>query len=117
MKNLKHILFGTLAVLAVLILTGCWEKDHPVRTSLNVDTSTLTLTVGESATRTATTKAQWDYQITYTSSNPAVATVDQTGQVTAVSEGEAVITVSMAETIKKLVCRRNALLQCCCEKD
>ena len=100
MKNLKHVLFGTLAVLAVLILTGCDNKDNPVRTSLNVDTSTLTLAVGESATRTATTKAQWDYQITYTSSNPAVATVDQTGKVTAVSEGEAVITVSMAETIK-----------------
>ena len=100
MKNLKHVLLGTLAVLAVLFLTGCWEKDNPVRTSLNVDTSTLTLAVGESATRTATTKAQWDYQITYTSSNPAVATVDQNGKVTAVSEGEAVITVSMDETIK-----------------
>jgi len=100
MKNLKHVLLGTLAVLAVLFLTGCWEKDNPVRTSLNVDTSTLTLAVGESATRSATTKAQWDYQITYTSSNPAVATVDQTGKVTAKSEGEAVITVSMDETIK-----------------
>lgn len=100
MKNLKHVLLGTLAVLAVLLLTGCWEKDNPVRTSLNVDTSTLTLAVGESATRTATTKAQWDYQITYTSSNPAVATVDQNGKVTAVSEGEVVITVSMDETIK-----------------
>lgn len=100
MKNLKHVLFGTLTVLTVLLLTGCWQKDNPVRTSLNVDTSTLTLYVGESATRTATTKAQWDYQITYTSSNPAVATVDQNGKVTAVSEGEAVITVSMDETIK-----------------
>lgn len=100
MKNLKHVLFGTLTVLTVLLLTGCWQKDNPVRTSLNVDTSTLTLAVGESATRTATTKAQWDYQITYTSSNPAVATVDQNGKVTAVSEGEAVITVSMDETIK-----------------
>ena len=97
---MKQVLFGTLAVLAVLFLTGCDNKDTPVRTSLNVDTSTLTLAVGESATRTATTKAQWDYQITYTSSNPAVATVDQTGKVTAVSEGEAVITVEMAESIK-----------------
>ena len=98
MKNLKHVLLGTLAVLAVLFLTGCWEKDNPVRTSLNVDTSTLTLAVGESATRTATTKAQWDYQITYTSSNPAVATVDQDGKVTGVSKGEAIITVHMDET-------------------
>ena len=57
MKNLKHVLSVTLAVLAVLILTGCDNKDNPVRTSLDVDTSTMTLTVGESATRTATTKA------------------------------------------------------------
>lgn len=40
-----------LAVLAVLLLTGCFEKDNPVRTSLVVDTSTLTLSIGESATR------------------------------------------------------------------
>ena len=98
MKNLKHVLFGTLAVLAVLFLTGCDNKDNPVRTSLNVDTSTLTLYVGESATRTATTEAKYDYQITYTSSNPAVATVDQNGKVTGVSKGEAIITVHMDET-------------------
>ena len=98
MKNLNHVLFGTLAVLAVLLLTGCDNKDNPVRTSLNVDTSTMTLTVGESATRTATTEAKYDYQITYTSSNPAVATVDQNGKVTGVSKGEAIITVHMDET-------------------
>ena len=39
MKNLNHVLLGTLAVLAVLFLTGCDNKDKPVRTSLNVDTS------------------------------------------------------------------------------
>ena len=62
-----------LAVLAVLLLTGCGEKDHPVRTSLVVDTSTMTLSIGESAVRMATSKAE-DAVITYTSSNPAVAT-------------------------------------------
>ena len=88
-----------LAVLAVLLLTGCFEKDNPVRTSLVVDTSTLTLSIGESATRQATSKAE-DAVITYTSSNPAVATVDQFGKVTAMSEGDAVITIEMAETKK-----------------
>ena len=58
-----------LAVLAVLLLTGCGEKDHPVRTSLVVDTSTMTLSIGESAVRMATSKAE-DAVITYTSSNP-----------------------------------------------
>ena len=54
--------------------------------------------MGESATRTATTEAKYDYKITYSSSNPAVATVDQNGKVTGVTEGEAVITVHMDET-------------------
>ena len=54
--------------------------------------------MGESATRTATTEAKKAYQITYSSSNPAVATVDQNGKVTGVTEGEAVITIHMDET-------------------
>ena len=87
-----------LAMLAVLLLTGCQVNDNPVRTSLEIDTSTLTLAVGESATRSATTEAKESYKITYSSSNPAVATVDQNGKVTGVTEGEAVITVHMDET-------------------
>lgn len=88
-----------LTVLAVLLLTGCGEKDHPVRTSLVVDTSTMTLSIGESAVRMATSKAE-DAVITYTSSNPAVATVDQFGKVTALTEGETTITITMDETKK-----------------
>ena len=88
-----------LAVLAVLFFSGCYNSENPSRTSLEADTSTLTLFVGESAFRTATTKAE-HYRITYTSSNPAVATVDRMGKVTAVSEGEAVITIEMAESIE-----------------
>ena len=101
MRMIKVRLFfsGMLAVLAVLLLTGCGEKDNPVRTSLDVDTSTLTLSVGESAVRMASSKAE-DAAITYTSSKPAVATVDQFGKVTAMSEGTATITIEMAETKK-----------------
>ena len=80
--KVKHLFSGLLAVLAVLLLTGCGEKDNPTRTSLDVDTSTLTLSVGESAVRMASSKAE-DAAITYTSSKPAVATVDQFGKVTA----------------------------------
>jgi len=97
--KVKHLFSGMLAVLAVLLLTGCWEKDNPVRTSLDVDTSTLTLSVGETAVRMATSKAE-DATITYTSSNPAVATVDQFGKVTALTEGETTITITMDETKK-----------------
>ncbi len=99
MMRVKHLFSGMLAVLAVLLLTGCGEKDNPVRTSLDVDTSTLTLSVGESAVRMAFSKAE-DAAITYTSSKPAVATVDQFGKVTAMSEGSATITIEMAETKK-----------------
>ena len=49
MNKVRNLFSGMLAVLAVLLLTGCGEKDNPVRTSLDVDTSTLTLSVGESA--------------------------------------------------------------------
>ena len=99
MIKVRLFFSGMLAVLAVLLLTGCGEKDNPVRTSLDVDTSTLTLSVGESAVRMASSKAE-DAAITYTSSKPAVATVDQFGKVTALSEGSATITIEMAETKK-----------------
>ena len=91
-----------LAMLAVLLLTGCyWNhwNDNPVRTSLEIESTDLVLSVGESVTRSATTESR-DYEFTYTSSNPAVATVDQNGKVTAMSEGTAIITVSMPETLK-----------------
>lgn len=83
-------------MLTTFMMVGCGEKDNPTRTSLEVDTSDLVLLIGESATRTATSKAG-DAVITYSSSDPAVATVDQNGKVTGVSAGNAVITVSMDE--------------------
>ena len=99
MNKVRNLFSGMLAVLAVLLLTGCGEKDNPTRTSLDVDTSTMTLSVGESAVRMASSKAE-DAAITYTSSKPAVATVDQFGKVTAMSEGTATITIEMPETKK-----------------
>lgn len=99
MMKVKRLFFGVLAMLAVLLFSGCGEKENPTRTSLEADTSTLTLFVGESAFRAATTKAE-HYRITYTSSNPAVATVDRMGKVTGVSEGDAVITIDMAESVE-----------------
>ena len=72
MMNVKHLIPCVLAILSVLLLSGCGEQENPTRTSLEADTSTLTLFVGESAFRAATTKAE-HYRITYTSSNPAVA--------------------------------------------
>ena len=81
MMKVKHLFSGMLAMLAVLLLTGCyWNhwNDNPVRTSLEIESTDLVLSVGESVTRSATTESR-DYEFTYTSSNPAVATVDQNG--------------------------------------
>ena len=83
-------------MLAVLLLTGCHWPENPVRTSLDADTSDLSLQIGESATRAGFSKAS-DAVITYESSKPAVATVDSKGMVKAMSEGDAVITISMGE--------------------
>ena len=97
MMKVKNLLSGMLAVLAVLLLTGCQWNENPVRTSLDILQTDLTLQVGESATRAASTESK-DYEFIYTSSNPAVAIVDQSGKVTAMSEGTATITVTMPET-------------------
>ena len=97
MKKVKHLFSGMLAVLAVLLLTDCQWNENPVRTSLDILQTDLTLQVGESATRAASTESK-DYEFIYTSSNPTVAIVDQTGKVTAMSEGTATITVTMPET-------------------
>ena len=78
MMKVKNLLSGMLAVLAVLLLTGCSWNENPVRTSLDILQTDLTLQVGESATRAASTESK-DYEFIYSSSNPAVAIVDQSG--------------------------------------
>lgn len=88
-------------MLTALLLVGCDEKDNPVNPStdkismdIKMDTSTLELSIGSSATRQATSKTK-NAQFTYTSSVPSVATVDQKGKVTAVAEGKTTIKVVM----------------------
>ena len=60
MMKVKNLLTGMLAVLAVLLLTGCSWNENPVRTSLDILQTDLTLQVGESATRAASTESK-DY--------------------------------------------------------
>ena len=97
MKIVNRLLSGTLAMLTVLIIVGCHWNEAPVRVSLIVDTSDLVMSIGESVTRTATSESKV-YHMTYATSNPSVATVDQNGKVTAITEGEATITIKMDET-------------------
>ena len=116
MLKLTKFFRGTLAVLAVLLLTGCSETDNPVRTRLEVNTSPLVLSIGESATRAGSSNVS-DAVITYTSSKPAVATVDNKGTVKALSEGETTITISVGETVKTYKVIVNKIVSAAAMKD
>ena len=68
-------------------------------TGVALDKGTMTLTVGGSSKLTATVDPAdaTNKAVTWTSSNPAVATVDADGKVTAVGVGTATITVTTAD--------------------
>lgn len=68
-------------------------------TSVVLDKTSLNLNVGDSETLVATVKPDnaTDKTVTWTSSDEAIATVDETGKVTAVKEGTATITAKAGE--------------------
>lgn len=70
----------------------------PVNPEVSLTAANSTLTVGETTQLTFTTNSGG--AVAYTSSNPAVATVDGNGVVTAVAAGTATITATVAETDK-----------------
>ena len=78
-----------------LVMSSCDEifatEDNPVTSYLQIYEKAVTLKVGDTYTRTAF--AASDAIIEYSSSDVAVATVDQSGLVTAVGAGTALITV------------------------
>ena len=93
---MKQLLSEMLVMLTVLMMVGCMGDADPVRVSLDIDPSDLTLTIGETSTRVGSSKAA-DANFTYSTDNPSVATVDKDGEVTARSIGEATITIHMDE--------------------
>ena len=73
---------------------------------MSLDKTSMTLTVGETQTLTATVapdNAQ-DKSVTWSSSDATVATVDQDGKVTAVKAGTATITVTTTDGGKTATC-------------
>ena len=68
-------------------------------TGVELDKTSLTLTKGATASLTATVKPAnaTDQTVTWTSSNPAVATVSQTGTVTAIGAGTSAITAKAGD--------------------
>ena len=83
--------------MALMALVSCEKKEVEVAvTSVQVKPASLSLLVGEKNSLTATVQPAeaTDKTVRWSSSNPAVATVDETGNVTAVAEGTATITAS-----------------------
>lgn len=68
-------------------------------TSIELDETSLTLKPEETATLVATVKPDnaTDKTVTWTSSDPEIATVDETGKVTAVKDGSSTITAKAGE--------------------
>lgn len=95
----SSFLAGVTLLFASLFTTSCKEimsnLDEPVSSYLELKESSKILLPGETTTIVATCindNAEYSYE----SSNPQVATVDKSGKVTAVEDGEATITVKVA---------------------
>lgn len=71
-------------------------------TEIVLSDSEKTLTVGKSFTVTANVKPDdaFDRTVTWSSSDPSIATVDENGTVTAIAEGEVIITAESADGVK-----------------
>ena len=97
MKKKSFILMMQAVVLlcSSFVMSSCDEifatEDNPVTSYLQIYDKAVTLKVGDTYTRTAF--AASDAIIEYSSSDVTVATVDQSGLVTAVGAGTALITV------------------------
>jgi len=91
-----RLLQASLMCCLAVLFTACDEvfgsEDNPIPAYLSMDTSNVTLKVGESKTRTAI--AVSTAIVEYSSSDPAIATVDANGTVTGEAEGTATITAT-----------------------
>ena len=112
--SFRNVVLTTMLMTFTLTMTSCeglvdavfGTEDHPAQSGstipdIQIDNATLTLSVGQTASRPATAKTA-DIQLTYASSTPAVATVSQAGIVTAFSAGETTITVSAPQISKSV---------------
>ena len=97
MKTFRQILGAAALCFVASMFTGCdlfFDLiDNPINTTISMRTAEMKLQIGQQATRTATTLSP--ATITYASSDPAIATVDKGGTVTALKEGTTRITASV----------------------
>ncbi|WP_028912910.1 Ig-like domain-containing protein [Prevotella sp. MA2016] len=96
MKRVFRQMLGWSLMLALpLMMTSCewfWDViDNPITPALHVSKVNVTMKVGESLPLRANTQPH--VVLLYASANPAVATVDAEGVVTAIAEGTTTITI------------------------
>ncbi len=103
----KFTLFITLMIVA--ILTGCKDDDEIVKkvTGVTLNATTLELIEGKTQVLTATVVPQdaTNKTVTWKSSKPTIATVDNKGKVTAIKKGTATITVTTTDGNKTATCK------------
>ncbi len=99
-KIIKSILFSTIGTLSVsavtpMVLSSCGKKQTIPVQSVELDKKTLSLTLGDSYKLTANVLPEnaTNKKITWKSNDESVATVDQSGNITAESAGNATITI------------------------
>ena len=70
--------------------------------AIELSESEKTVFVGDTFTITATVKPEdaFNRTVTWSSSDPSIATVDENGTVTAIAKGEAIITAESADGVK-----------------
>lgn len=104
---MKKILAICLAMVLCISFAACQQENpvvHPEAVIL--EKSEITLEVGQEETLVAVVDINaTDRSVTWSSSDNAVATVDTNGKVTAVSEGEAIITVTTNDGGKTDTCK------------
>lgn len=108
-NNMKQLTFKLFMAIGIIVLgIGC-KKENKADTSVRaiaLAKSTATLKIGETTTLTYTVFPEnaANKNVAWTSSDQAVATVDNKGVVTGVTPGSATITVTTAEGAQTSTC-------------
>ncbi|MBR2802581.1 MAG: Ig-like domain-containing protein [Erysipelotrichaceae bacterium] len=92
----------------VVSINGTAVPEKALVSSVKLSKTSLTLTIGKTATLTATVSPSnaSDKSVSWTSSNTSVATVDSNGRITAIGAGTATITVTAIDgSGKKASCK------------
>lgn len=107
MRTLRFTNIALCAAALIGSIAACTPKEENVAvTGVEISETSLTLTVGDKQTLTANVKPEnaTDKSVAWNTNTPAVATVSSTGEVTAVSVGQAIVTVTTQSGRKTARC-------------